>query len=100
VNYGTSIIATILYVAISIFIFVMWGRLILDLVVNFSRGWRPHGPLLVVAEVIFTITDPPIKAVRRVVPPLRLSGIQLDFSWSIVMLAAIILSYVTLQFMN
>ena len=99
-NYGISIIATILYLALSLFILVMWARLVLDLIVNFSRGWRPRGPLLVVAEVVFTITDPPIKTVRRVVPPLRLGAIQLDFSWSIVLLAAIILSYVALGFMN
>lgn len=99
-NYGISIIATILYVALSLFILIMWARLVLDLIVNFSRGWRPRGPLLVVAEVVFTITDPPVKAVRRVVPPLRLGAIQLDFSWSIVLLAAIILSYVVLGFMN
>jgi len=97
---GSSVVATIAYVAISIFIFVMWVRLVLDLVVNFSRGWRPRGPWLVVAEVAFTITDPPIKAVRRVVPPLRLSGIQLDFSWSIVMLAALLISFATTRFMN
>jgi YggT family protein len=100
VNYGIPIIATILYLALSLFILVMWARLVLDLIVNFSRGWRPRGPLLVVAEVVFTITDPPIKTVRRVVPPLRLGAIQLDFSWSIVLLAAIILSYVALGFMN
>jgi len=100
VNYGIPIIATILYLALSLFILVMWARLVLDLIVNFSRGWRPRGPLLVVAEVVFTVTDPPIKTVRRVVPPLRLGAIQLDFSWSIVLLAAIILSYVALGFMN
>ena len=99
-NYGIPIIATILYLALSLFILVMWARLVLDLIVNFSRGWRPRGPLLVVAEVVFTVTDPPIKTVRRVVPPLRLGAIQLDFSWSIVLLAAIILSYVALGFMN
>jgi len=96
---GISIIATILYIALSLFILVMWARLILDLVQSFVRGWRPRGPLLVVAEVVFTITDPPVKAVRRVVPPLRLGAVQLDFSWSIVLLAAIILSYFVRGFM-
>jgi YggT family protein len=95
---GTSIIATIVYVALNLFIFVMFARLILDLVVNFSRGWRPHGAGLVLAEIVFTITDPPIKFVRRFVPPLRIGGIQLEFSWSIVTLAAVILSSVAARF--
>ena len=73
---------------------VMWGRFIVDLIPLFSRGWRPRGFLLVISEIIFTITDPPIKAVRRILPPLRTSGASIDFSWSIVLIAAIIVSYI------
>jgi YggT family protein len=89
-----SIIAYILDLAVRLFILVMWGRFIIDLIPLFSRGWRPKGLLLVISEIIFTITDPPIKAVRRILPPLRTSGASIDFSWSIVLIAAIILSYV------
>ena len=89
-----SVLFWAVYVALSIFILVMWVRLILDFVVNFNRGWRPAGFGLVLAEVVFTITDPPIKFVRRFVPPVRFSGVALDFSWTIVMLVAIVLSYV------
>jgi len=73
---------------------VMWGRFIVDLIPLFSRGWRPRGFLLVITSLIFSITDPPIKAVRRLIPPLRTSGAVIDFSWSIVLVAAIILSYI------
>ena len=55
---------------------------------------------LVLAEVVFSVTDPPIKVVRRVIPPLRVGGAALDFAWSIVMLACIILISVTLGFVN
>lgn len=89
-----SIVAVILDIAVRLFIMVMWGRFIVDLIPMFSRGWRPRGFLLVISEIIFTITDPPIKAVRRLVPPLRTSGAAIDFSWSIVLIAAIILSYI------
>ena len=47
-------------------------------------------------EVVYALTDPPIKAVRRVIKPLRVGGMVLDFSWSIVMLAVVVLIYVTL----
>jgi len=96
---GVAIVATILYVALNIFIVVMWIRLIFDLAASFARGWRPKGFWLVIAELSYTITDPPVKAVRKVIPPLRVGGIQLDFAWSIVVLAAIILSYIVLGFM-
>ena len=83
-----------LYIAVTLFILVMIVRLILDFVVGFNRDWRPSGAGLAAAEIVYTITDPPIKLVRRIVPPLRLSGVMLDFAWGIVMLVAVILSYV------
>lgn len=95
-----SVIATIVYIALTIFFITMWARFILDLVRTFARQWRPRGLGLVLAEAVFVITDPPIKAVRRVVPPLRIGGAALDFAWSIVMLACIILISVALGFVN
>jgi len=95
-----SLIATIVYVALTIFFVLMWARFILDLARTFARNWRPRGIGLVLAEAVFSITDPPIKAVRRVVPPLRVGGAALDFAWSIVMLAVVILISVTLGFVN
>ena len=83
-----------LYVALVVFMLLMWVRLTLDFVVSFNRGWRPSGFGLVLAEVVFTITDPPIKLVRRFVPPVRFGGIALDLAWTIVMLVAIVLSYI------
>ena len=89
-----SVLFWALYAVLSIFILIMWVRLVLDFVVNFNRGWRPSGPGLVLAEIVFTITDPPIKFVRRFVPPVRIGAAALDFSWTIVMLVAIVLSYI------
>ena len=95
-----SIVATIVYVALVIFVVLMWARFLLDLALVFARQWRPKGILLVLAEVVYSVTDPPIKAVRRVIPPLRIGGAALDFGWSIVMLACIILLSVSLGFAN
>jgi len=47
----------------------------------FARSWRPSGPLLVVAELIYTVTDPPLRALRRVIPPLRIGQVSLDLSF-------------------
>jgi len=97
---GVSVIATIVYVALNIFVVVMWARFVLDLVAMLARQWRPRGFVLVLAELAYTITDPPVKAVRRIVPPLRAGGIVIDFSWSIVLIATIILSYIVAGFIN
>jgi YggT family protein len=87
----TFLIASIAYYALLLFFLLMWGRFVLDLAQSFSRGWRPRGPVLVLAEVAYTVTDPPIKAVRRVLPPVRLGSVALDFGWSVIMLAVVIL---------
>jgi YggT family protein len=87
-----SIIALIAYIALTVFFVLMWARFILDLARTFLRQWRPRGIGLFLAESVFTITDPPIVLVRKVIPPLRVGGVALDFAWSIVMLACIILS--------
>jgi YggT family protein len=69
----------------------MFVRLVLDWVQVFAREWRPKGVVLVVAEVTYTVTDPPLKAVRRVVPPLTLGSVRLDLAFLIVMLACSLL---------
>lgn len=87
-----SVIALVAYYAITLFMFTMWARFILDLVVVFARGWRPSGVGLVLSELVFTITDPPIKAVRKIVPMVRIGNGALDLSWMLVMLVCIILT--------
>jgi len=93
-----SIVATIIYLVLLVFFLAMWGRFVLDLARAFARQWRPKGVVLLLAEGVYTVTDPPVRAVRKVVPPLRVGGAALDFAWSIVMLAVVILISITLGF--
>ncbi|MDH6180826.1 YggT family protein [Microbacteriaceae bacterium SG_E_30_P1] len=95
-----SLVATVIYVALVVFFILMWGRFVLDLARMLARQWRPKGLVLVLAEFAYLVTDPPIRLVRRVIPPLRIGGAALDFAWSIVMLVVIILMSITLGFMN
>jgi len=73
------------------FIALLWIRFVVDWVQVFARSWTPRGPLLVLLEVVYSITDPPIKALRRVIPPLRLGSVSLDLSFLIVMIGAYVL---------
>jgi YggT family protein len=86
----TFALAVVLIVLLAFFL-VMWVRLVLDWVRVLQPDWRPHGAGLVVAEAAYSITDPPIKAVRRVVPPIRVGAARLEFSWSFVMLGCLVL---------
>lgn len=90
-----QLVGALLGIVIGLYIFVMWARLILDYVQLFARNWKPRGFVLVLCELVYTLTDPPIKLVRRVVPPLKLGNIAIDLAWLIVMFALIILSNLT-----
>lgn len=91
-----ALIGAVAYVVLLVYFFALWARFILDLVQAFSDSWRPHGVVLVLAEAAYTATDPPIKAVRRVLPPLRIGQFALDFGFTIVMFGVIILMYVAI----
>lgn len=59
---------------------VLIARIVLDWVQMLARSWQPRGALLVLCEIIYSITDPPLRAIRRVLPPLRLGMVALDLS--------------------
>jgi len=86
-----TLISNVLLFVLTVFLIAMWARFIFDWVRLLARRWRPKGVALVLAEASYTVTDPPIRLVRRVVPPLRIGGAALDFAWSIVLLACLIL---------
>jgi len=85
-----TVIAPVLYFLFLGYFFAMWARFIVDLVRAFRHDWRPRGFGLVLAEGIYAVTDPPIKLVRRVLPPLSWGPVALDFGWSITMLLVIV----------
>jgi YggT family protein len=84
-----GLIALVLYWLLQVYFFALIGRFVVDLVLSLNRGWRPKGIVVVIVESIYTVTDPPLKLVRRIIPPLRLGAIQLDFGWTIVMTAVL-----------
>ena len=84
-------VGAILLLALNIFLGLMLIRLVVDWVQVFARSWTPTGPVLVVLEVVYSITDPPILFVRRFVPPLRLGAVMLDTSFLIVLVVVYLL---------
>lgn len=83
-----KILATIVADLGFLFVLLLLARLVLDYVFMFARDYTPHGFVLVLAEVVFTLTDPPLKFVRRFVPPLRIGGVSLDLAWLVLFLFA------------
>jgi len=76
---------------LTIYLVVLIGRMIFSWVQAFAREWRPTGILLVIAESIFTITDPPLRLLRRFIPTLRLGMVALDLSFMVLFIVILIL---------
>jgi len=68
------LVALILYYVVWLFLIVLLVRLVFDWVQALAREWRPRGVVLVVAEAVYTVTDPPLRALRRLIPPLTLGA--------------------------
>jgi len=87
---GIPFIGNFLYFLFFLFFLVLWGRFIIDLVRSVNRAWRPQGFLLVLVELVYTLTDPPVRFFRRLVPPLRIGPVALDFGFTLTMLCCIV----------
>jgi YggT family protein len=82
---------TVLYIVVLVFFILMLARFVLDWVQVLAREWRPRGVMLVIAEVTYTVTDPPLRAVRRFLPPLTIGSIRLDLAFLLVMVLCSVL---------
>lgn len=85
-----SIIGLVLWACILILI----ARFILDWVQVLARSWHPRGIVLVFAEIIYSATDPPLRVVRRAIPPMRLGAVALDLSPMILLIGLYLLQII------
>ncbi|WP_305095268.1 YggT family protein [Prescottella sp. R16] len=85
---------SVIYVILFIFWLLLIGRIIVEFIRVFARDWRPTGVVVVVLEAIFTVTDPPVKLLRRLIPPISLGGVRLDLSIMVLMFLLFILMQV------
>jgi YggT family protein len=85
------LILKVLWTVVFLFLIALFIRLVIDWIQVFAREWRPTGVVLIVAEAVYSVTDPPIKALRRILPSLRLGSVAIDLSFLVVFLAAWIL---------
>jgi len=94
-----SAVASLVYLVLWLFLALLFIRFIVDWVQVFARSWSPTGPVLVVLETVYTITDPPIMFFRRFIPPLRLGSVALDLSFMLVLVICYLLLIVARSFM-
>lgn len=83
---------------LQIYVIILIARIVIDYVFIFAREWRPKGVVLLIVEAIFTVTDPPLRALRRVIPPLRIGGISLDLAFLVLFILVQVLIQVAYRF--
>jgi YggT family protein len=82
-----SIVGVILQTVLWLFFIALLARLVFDWVFVLSRSWEPKGPIVLVLEATYSVTDPPLKALRRVIPPLRIGSVALDLGFLVLIIA-------------
>ena len=86
-----GIISTVLLV----FLLLLFARFVVDWVMVLARSWRPNGLVAAGLEVVYMTTDPPLRAVRKVIPPLNLGSIRLDLGFMVLLIAVVLLRQIT-----
>jgi len=89
------VVAAVLHYALTVFLVLLFLRLIFEYVFLLARNFRPSGLLAMLLELIYTVTDPPLKALRRVLPPLRIGGVSLDLAFLVLFILVSILRSIT-----
>ena len=72
---------------LSLFKLALFLRIIIDYIRIYARNWRPNSFFLAIFEIVYTITDKPMRFVQRFIPPLRIGGVALDLSFIVLLLA-------------
>ncbi len=86
----TTVLEVLAFV-VFLYLLVLVGRVVFDWIRMFARDWRPRGIVLLIAEPVYTLTEPPLRALRKVIPPLRLGGMSLDLSFMVLFIGVYIL---------
>jgi len=84
-------VARVLASVLQIYVLVLIARVVVDWVRIFARDWVPRGIVLVLVEFLYTVTDPPLRLLRRFIPPLRIGGIALDLAFLVLFLGCYLL---------
>jgi YggT family protein len=84
------VVGQIIDLALLAYLAVLFARMILSWVPMFSPNWQPRGPMLVMAEVIYTLTDPPLRFLRRFIPSVRFGTVMLDLGFMVLWLLVLV----------
>ena len=86
-----GILKVVLTYVLTIYLVILIARMVISWIQMFARSWVPTGVILILAESIFTATDPPLKFLRRYIRPLRVGTVSIDLSFMVLFIVILIL---------
>ncbi|HEX4257357.1 MAG TPA: YggT family protein [Streptosporangiaceae bacterium] len=86
-----GILKVVLTYLLTIYLVILIARMVISWIQMFARSWVPTGVILIIAEGIFTATDPPLKFLRRYIRPLRIGTVAIDLSFMVLFIVILIL---------
>ncbi|HTU72233.1 MAG TPA: YggT family protein [Trebonia sp.] len=86
-----DILQVVLTYVLELYLLLLIGTLVIMWIRAFARDWQPTGVVLVICESVLSATDPPLKLLRRYIPPLRLGTVALDLSFMVLFAVVLIL---------
>jgi YggT family protein len=86
-----NIFKVVAFYLLSVYLVLLLARMILSWIQVYARSWSPSGILLVVAEGVYSATDPPLRFLRRYIPTVRLGSVALDLSFMLLFLVVYVL---------
>ena len=89
-----SIVLQVVYLLLYVFFLTLLSRFVLGWIMHFGRRWQPGRGSAAALEVVWSVTDPPLNALRRVIRPLRVGTVSVDLA-SLVLL---VILYVLMNF--
>jgi YggT family protein len=91
-----AIVLQVIYLLVLVFLNVLLARFAMSWVMSIGRRWRPGRGAAAALEVVWSVTDPPLKTLRRVIPPLRLGTVNVDLAFIVLLVIVFLLMYIVL----
>ncbi|RZU52962.1 YggT family protein [Krasilnikovia cinnamomea] len=91
-----SIVFQVLFLMVYVFFLTLLARFVLGAVLQYGRRWQPGRGASAALELVWSVTDPPLRALRRVIPPLRIGTVSLDLASLVLLVILFVLLYYVL----
>ncbi|MGH3282214.1 MAG: YggT family protein [Trebonia sp.] len=86
-----DVLRIVLTYVLEIYLIVLIATAVFSWINMFVHQWYPPRIIKALALGIFALTDPPLKFLRRYIPPLRIGTVSLDLSFLVLFIVVLIL---------